>query len=137
MAGTRSEGSVRRFFLYLLLAVPIAAGIFALITAIGSAPPAKVAFDVTLKVSGQDIRAGGTTYLHSDTFSFEGGRLSFAGTVAGDEVSVRGKVTTTAGGTATRDFKASGQLKGEQLSLTVNGDGGRRLGTMKLELINR
>jgi hypothetical protein len=136
MAGARSHGSFRRYFLYLVAAIPIAAVIFALATAAGSAPAAKVAFDVKVEISGQEVRASGTTYLTSDGFDFAGGRVQFAGKVSGDDVSVDGKVTND-DRTQTRDFRASGHLNGERLSLTLNGDGGRRMGTMKLELINR
>jgi hypothetical protein len=136
MAGTRSQGSSRRFFLYALAAVPIAAVIFALATALGSAPAPKVAFDIKLKIAGQDVRASGTTFLRSDGFSFAAGRLSFTGTVTGDDVSIAGKVATD-DRAQTRDFGASGHLAEGRMSATLNGDGGRRMGTLKLELINR
>jgi hypothetical protein len=135
MADAKSQGSFRRFFLYILAAVPIAAVFFAIATAIGSAPDPKVAFDMRMKVSGQDIRASGTLYLRSDGFSFESGRLSFTGKVTGDDVRIDGKITGD-NGTAARDFGTSGHLANNRLSATLNGDGGRRLGTLKLELIN-
>jgi hypothetical protein len=36
-----------------------------------------------------------------------------------------------------REFATSGQLANNRLSATLNGDRGSRLGTLKLELINR
>jgi hypothetical protein len=136
MADTASQSTFRRYFLYLLAAVPIAAVIVAVATAMQSGPSPKVAFDVKLKVSGEDIRAHGTAYLYDDAFSFEAQRLSFAGTVNGDDVKITGKVTS--GSQAqTRQFGASGHLANNQLSATLNGDRGSRLGTMKLELLNR
>jgi hypothetical protein len=136
MADAKPQGSSRRFILYILAAVPIAAIFLAVATAIGSAPDPKVAFDVRIKVSGQDIWANGTTYLRSDGFAFDSGRLTFTGTVTGDEVRIDGKISSD-NGTATRDFGASGQLANNRLSATLIGDGGRRMGTLKLELINR
>jgi hypothetical protein len=136
MAGARSHGSFRRYFLYLLAAIPVAAVIFALATATGSAPAAKVAFDVKVEISGQDVRATGTTYLTSDGFDFTGNRVGFTGKVSGDDLSIDGRVTND-DRTQTRDFRATGHLNSERLSLTLNGDNGRRMGTMKLELINR
>jgi len=41
--------------------------------------------------------------------AFEGSRLSFSGTVTGDEVAIKGKVTTD-DRTLSRDFGASGRL---------------------------
>jgi hypothetical protein len=41
MADAKSQNSYRRFFLYGIAAVPIAGVIFAVATAIGSAPAAK------------------------------------------------------------------------------------------------
>lgn len=136
MAGTNHQGSSRRFFLYGIAAVPIAAVIFAVATAIGSSPSPKVAFDLKVKVADQDVRASGSIYLESDGFNFEGGRLSFSGTVTGDEVAIKGKVTTD-DRTLTRDFGASGHLADGRMSATLNGDGGRRMGSLKLELINQ
>jgi hypothetical protein len=136
MSDAKSEGSFRRFFLYLGAAVPIAAVIFALATAVDSGPAAKVAFDMKLKVSGEDIRASGTTYLESDGFSFTSNRLSFTGTISGDDVRVNGKVTA-GDRSQMREFGTSGRLTDNRLSATLNGDRGSRLGTLKLELINR
>jgi hypothetical protein len=136
MAGTNHQGSSRRFFLYGIAAVPIAAVIFAVATAIGSSPSPKVSFDLKVKVADQDVRASGSIYLESDGFSFEGGRLSFSGTVTGDEVAIKGEVTTD-DRTLTRDFGASGHLADGRMSATLNGDGGRRMGSLKLELINQ
>jgi len=42
-----------------IAAVPIAAVIFAVATAIGSAPSPKVAFDLKVKIADQDVRANG------------------------------------------------------------------------------
>jgi hypothetical protein len=136
MADANSQGSSRRFLLYILAAVPIAAVFVAVATAIGSAPAPKVAFDMRVKISGQDIRASGTTYLRSDGFTFTTERLSFTGTITGDDVRIDGKVATD-DRTAARDFGTSGHLTNNRLSVTLNGDGGRRMGTLKLELINR
>ena len=72
-----------------------------------------MAFDLKVKIAGQDVRASGTTYIGSD-----------------------GKVTTE-DRAETRDFGASGHLADGRLSATLNGEGGRRMGTLKLELINR
>jgi len=136
MAGANSHGSFRRFFLCGIAAVPIAAVIFAIATAIGSAPSPKVAFDTKVKIADRDVRANGTLYVESDGFSFESGRLSLSGTVNGDDVMIKGKVTTD-DRALTRDFGASGHLADGRMSATLNGDGGRRMGTLKLELINR
>jgi hypothetical protein len=135
MSDATSQGSLRRVFLYLAAAVPIAAVIFAVATALGSAPAPKVAFDVKLKVSGQDIRASGTTYLEGDGFSFAADRLTFTGTISGNDVKISGKVTAGER-LQVREFGASGQLANNRLSATLNGDRGSRLGTLKLELIN-
>ena len=136
MARANHQGSSRRFFLYGIAAVPIAAVIFAVATAIGSAPSPKVAFDLKVKIADQDVRANGSIYLESDGFSFEGSRLSFSGTVTGDEVAIKGKVTTD-DRTLSRDFGASGRLTEGRMSATLNGDGGRRMGSLKLELTNQ
>jgi hypothetical protein len=95
-----------------------------------------VSFDMKLKVSGQDIRAQGTTYLEHDGFSFETDKLSFTGTVNGDDVRITGKVAN-ADQSQTREFGTSGHLSNNQMSATLNGDRGSRMGTLKLELINR
>jgi hypothetical protein len=137
MAGANSRGTSRRFFLYGFTAVPIAAVIFAVATAIGSAPSPKVAFDMKVKIADQDVRATGTIYVESDgLFSFEGSRLSFSGTVTGDDVTIKGKVATD-DRAQTRDFGTTGHLTDGRMSATLNGDGGRRMGTLKFELINR
>ena len=134
MAGAKSRGS-SRFFLYGITAVPIAAVIFAVATAIGSGPSPKVGFDMKVKIAEEDMRASGTLYVESDGFSFDGGRLSFSGTVSGDDVTITGKATSE-DRTLTRDFGAAGHLSGGRMSATLNGDGGRRIGSVKLELIN-
>jgi|SRR5262245_60852919 len=136
MADAGSQSSFRRFFTYLLVAVPIAAVIVAVATAMESGPSPKVAFDLKVKVSGEDIRASGTTYLYDDGFSFESDRLSFSGTMSGDDVKITGKVTNGSR-SQTRDFGTSGHLADNQMSATVNSDRGSRLGTLKLELLNR
>jgi hypothetical protein len=136
MADAGSQSSFRRIFLYILLAVPIAAVIFAVTAAMQSGSSPQVAFDMKLKVSGEDIRANGTAYLYDDGFSFEADRLSFTGTVSGDDVKITGKVTN-GDRSQTRDFGASGHLADNQLSATLNGDRGSRMGTLKLELLNR
>jgi hypothetical protein len=136
MSDATSQGSLRRVFLYLCAAIPIAAVIFALATALGSAPAPKVAFDMKLKVSGQDIRASGTIYVEGDSFSFAANRLNFTGTISGDDVKISGKVTAGER-SQMREFATSGQLANNRLSATLNGDRGSRLGTLKLELINR
>lgn len=136
MSDAQSQGSLRRIFLYLSAAVPVAAVIFALATALGSGPAPKVAFDMRLKVAGQDIRASGTTYLENDGFSFAADRLNFTGTISGDNVKISGKVTA-GNRSQTREFGTSGQLANNRLSATLNGDRGSRLGTLKLELLNR
>jgi hypothetical protein len=135
MSDATSQGSFRRIFLYLSAAVPIAAVIFALATALGSGPAPKVAFDMRLKVSGQDIRASGTTYLEGDGFSFVTDRLTFTGTISGGDVKINGRVTTGER-SQMREFVASGRFASNRLSATLNGDRGSRLGTLKLELIN-
>jgi hypothetical protein len=135
MAGRKTSGSSRRFFLYGVTAVPIAAVIFAVATVTGSSPSPKVGFDMKVKIADEDLRAAGTLYLETDGFHFDGGRLSFSGTVSGDEVTIKGKATNE-DRTLTRDFGTSGHLRDGQMSATLNGDGGRRMGTLKLELIN-
>lgn len=89
-----------------------------------------------VKVADHDVRANGTLYVESDGFSFEGGRLSFSGTVNGGDVMIKGKVTTD-DRALTRDFGASGHLADGWMSATLNGAGRRRMGALKLELINR
>lgn len=136
MADADSRGSFRRFFLYVLAAVPIAAVIVAVATAMESGPSPKVAFDMKLKIAGEDIRANGTIYLYDDSFGFEADRLSFNGKISGDEVRITGRVTN-GDRSRTRDFGASGRLASNQLSATLNGDRGSRMGSLKLELLNR
>ena len=136
MADAASQSSFRRYFLYVLAAVPIAAVIVAVATAMQTGRSPKVAFDLKLKVSGEDIRANGTAYLYDDGFTFDSDRLSFAGTVSGDDVKITGKVTNGSR-SQTRDFGTSGHLADNQMSATVNSDRGSRLGTLKLELLNR
>ena len=136
MADARSPGSIRRYVLYVLAAVPIAAVIVAASAALQASQPPMVSFDMKLKVSGQDIRAQGTAYLESDSFSFDADKLSFTGTVSGDEVKISGKVTN-ADRSQMREFGTSGHLTNNQMSATLNGDRGSRMGTLKLELINR
>jgi len=129
MADARSPGSFRRYVLYVLAAVPVAAVIVAVSAALEASQPPMVSFDMKLKVSGQDIRAQGTAYLESDGFSFEADKLSFTGTVSGDEVRISGKVAN-ADRSQMREFSTSGHLTNNQMSATLNG-------TLKLELINR
>ena len=136
MADAASQSRFRRYVLYVLAAVPIAAVIVAVTTAMQAGPSPKVAFDLKLKVSGEDIRANGTAYLYDDAFSFDSDRLSFAGTVSGGDVKITGKVTDGSR-SQTRDFGASGHLANNQMSATLNGDRGSRLGSLKLELLNR
>jgi hypothetical protein len=136
MSDAKSESAFRRYFLYLIAAVPIAAAIFALATALGSGPPGKVAFDMKLKVAGEDIHASGTTYLEDEGFSFTTNRLTFTGTISGDDVKITGKVTAGER-LQMREFGTSGRLANNRLSATLNGERGSRLGTLKLELINR
>jgi len=136
MADARSSGSFRRYALYILAAVPIAAVIVGVSAALETSQPPMVAFDMKLKISGQDIRAQGTAYLESDGFSFETDKLSFTGTVSGDEVRISGKVAND-DRSQTREFGTSGHLTNNQMSATLNGDRGSRMGTLKLELVNR
>lgn len=136
MADARSPGSFRRYVLYVLAAVPIAAVIVAASAALQASQPPMVSFDMKLKVSGQDIRAQGTAYLESDAFTFETDKLSFTGTVSGDEVRISGKIAND-DRSQTREFGTSGHLTNNQMSATLNGDRGSRMGTLKLELINR
>ena len=135
MARVKSSSSSRRFFLYGVIAVPISALIFAVATAIGSTPTPKLAFDMKAQVAGQDVAVRGTIYLEPDGFSYEGNRLSFSGTVAGNDVAIKGKVSSE-DRAETRDFATTGRLAGGRMSATLNGGGGRRLGTLKLELVN-
>ena len=134
MAGAQSRSSLQRFFLCLVAAVPVAAVVVALTTALDAGPTPKVAFDV--KIAGEDVRASGTLYLRSDRFSYEGNRLSFTGTVSGDDVKIAGKVTTGER-LQTRDFSTSGRLSNNRMSASLNGDRGSRIGTLKLEFLNR
>lgn len=136
MADAASQSRFRRYFLYVLAAVPIAALIVGVATAMQAGPSPQVAFDLKLKVSGEDIRANGTAYLYDDGFSFDSDRLSFAGTVNGDSVKITGKVTS-GNPSQTRDFGTSGHFANNQMSATLNGDRGSRLGSVKLELLNR
>jgi hypothetical protein len=136
MADTRSSGSFRRYVLYALAAVPIAAVIVAVSAALEASQQPMVSFDMKLKVSGQDIRAQGTAYVEDGAFSFEADKLSFTGAVSGDEVRISGKVANE-DRSQMRDFGASGHLTNGQMSATLNGDRGSRIGTLKLELINR
>lgn len=135
MASAKASSSFRRFFLYVVIAVPIAALIFAVATAIGSTPTPKLAFDMKVQMGGQDVVARGTIYLEPDGFRFEGNRLSFAGTVAGSDVTVKGKVNSE-DRAETREFATTGHFAGGRLSATLNSSGGRRMGTLKLELVN-
>ena len=136
MADAGSQSSFRRFFVYVLVAVPIAAVIFAITAAMQSGSPPKVAFDLKLKAYDEDYRAGGTAYLEDDGFSFESDRLSFTGTVNGDEVTITGTVTK-GDRSQTRQFGANGHLANNQMTATLNGDRSSRLGSLKLELLNR
>ena len=136
MADTKSQGSFRRVFLYGIAAVPIAAVIFAVATAIGSAPSPKVAFDMKVKIADRTSGRAEPSIWRVTGSASTAGRLNFTGTISGDDVTIKGKVTTD-DRSLTRDFGASGQLANNRMSATLNGDGGRRMGTLKLELINR
>src|SRR5262249_2710245 len=131
----KSPSPSRRFFLYGVIAVPISALIFAVATALRSTPTPKLNFDMKVQVSDQDVAARGTIYLEPDGFSYEGARLSFSGTVVGTDVTVKGRVTSE-DRTVTRDFTTTGHLTGGRMSATLNGSGGRRMGSLKLELAN-
>jgi hypothetical protein len=131
----KSSSPSRRFFLYGVIAVPISAVIFAVATAIGSTPTPKLAFEMKFQGTDQDVVARGTLYVEPDGFSYEGTRLSFSGTVVGNDVTIKGSVSNE-NRTVTRDFGTTGRLAGGRMSATLNGSGGRRMGTLKLELAN-
>lgn len=127
------QSPLRRVFVYGATAAFIAAVILIAASALGSRPTPKVAFAVTLKVDQRELKASGTTYLTDGRFSFDGGRLSFAGRIEGDRVGIEGKVAA-ADSAPGRGFRASGRIVGDHVSATVNGTDGRRLGTLRLDL---
>jgi hypothetical protein len=120
-------------FAYGAAAAFIAGVILTAASALDSKTTLKVGFHMSVKTAEQQVNAGGSALLSDGRFGYEGGRLSFAGTIEGDEVRIEGTVAS-ADQKATRSFKASGRITSDRLSLPLNGSDGRRIGSLKLEL---
>jgi hypothetical protein len=118
---------------YGAVAAFIAAVILIAASALSSTATPKVGFSVSLEIAGRKVTAAGTTYLADGRFGFESSRLSFAGRIEGDRVSIEGKAAP-ASPAKMHAFRAAGHIAGERMSTTVTGTDGRRLGTLRLEL---
>ena len=135
MTDATSQTTFGRMFSYAMAASFIAAVIVGVGSAIGSAPAEKVGFDLTLQIDGKGVRAGGTTFVTDDAFSFTSSRLTFSGTIAADEVTIEGKVGAD-GPSAAQDFRTSGRRADGHLTAAVTAPDGRRLGSLRLEFLN-
>lgn len=133
MSDASSESPLRRMLVYGAVAAFIAAVILITASALSSTAAPKVGFSVSLEIAGRKVTAAGTTYLADGRFGFESSRLSFAGRIEGDRVSIEGKAAP-ADPASGRAFRAAGHIAGERMSTTVTGTDGRRLGTLRLEL---
>jgi len=133
MTDAHMESPLRRFGAYGAVATLIAVIVLIGSAALNSHTTPKVGFNVSVKIADREVKAAGTTYLTDGAFRYEGSRLSFAGRIEGDQVSIQGKVTSPDRAT-TRLFKISAPVTGDRIRATVNGTDGRRIGTLQLEL---
>ncbi len=135
MTDGSTKGPFGRMLVYFALASFIAAVVLIAASALSSSPTPKVGFAVTVKVAERQVSAAGKAYLTDNRIEFSGDRLSFAGTIEGDQVEIDGKVVSADQAT-TRAFKASGRIAGGRSNLALNDTGGRRIGSLRLELPN-
>lgn len=133
MTDESTKGPFSRALVYFALAAFIATVVLFAASVLSSSSSPKVGFTVTVKVAEREVTAFGNAYLTDGRIAFNGSRLSFAGTIEGDQVRIEGKVASADQAT-TRAFKASGRIVGDRLSLPVNSTDGRRIGSLRLEL---
>ena len=128
-----TQGPFSRTLVYVALAALIAMVVLVAAPILGSSSTQTVGFTATIKVAEGEVNAFGSARLADGRIGFNGSRLSFSGTIEGDQVKIEGKVAL-AEQTATRSFRASGRIVGDRLNLPVNGTDGRRMGSLRLEL---
>lgn len=133
MTDESTKGPFGRMLVYFALASFIAAVVLIAASALNSSSTPKVGFAVTVEVAEREVSAAGMAYLTDARIEFNGSRLSFAGTIEGDQLRLEGKVASADQAT-TRVFKASGRIVGDRLNLPLNDTGGRRIGSLRLEL---
>jgi hypothetical protein len=120
---------------YFALAAFIAATVLIAASALSSNSRPEVEFSVTVKVGEREMMAAGKTYLTDGRIDVDGSRLSFAGSITGDDVRIEGEASLP-GQTSPRAFKASGRMADNRATLPVKGTDGRRIGALYLELSN-
>lgn len=128
-----TKGPFSRTLLYVALAAFIAMVVMIAAPLLGSSSTQTVGFTATIKVAEGEVNAFGSARLADGRIGFNGSRLSFSGTIEGDQVKIEGKVAL-AKQTVARPFRASGRVVGNRLNLPVNGTDGRRMGSLRLEL---
>jgi hypothetical protein len=133
MTDATARGPFGRTLVYFALAAFIAVTVLVAASALSSNARPTLEFSVTVKVGEQEMMAAGKTRLTDGRIDVDGSRLSFAGSIAGDEVQIEGKATLP-GQTATRTFRAAGRMTDNRATLPVKGPDGRRIGALSLEL---
>lgn len=127
-----TKGPFSRTLVYLALAAFIAMVVMVAAPILGSSSRQTVGFTATITVPQGEVNAFGSARLADGRIGFNGSRLSFSGTIDGDQVKIEGKVALA--DRTTRAFRASGRIAGDRLNLPVNGTDGRRIGSLRLEL---
>lgn len=135
MTDAAARGPFGRTLVYFALAAFIAATVLIAASALSSNSRPEVEFSVTVKVGEREMMAAGRTHLTDGRIDVDGSRLSFAGSITGDEVRIEGKASLP-GQTSPRAFKASGRMADNRAILPVKGTDGRRIGALHLELSN-
>jgi hypothetical protein len=133
MTDGNAKGPLGRMLVYFAVASFIAAVVLIAASALSSSAVPTVGFAVTVKVAEGQVSAAGKAYLTDNRIKFDGDRLAFAGTIEGDKVRIDGKVVSADQAT-TRDFRASGRIVAGRSNLPLNDTGGRRIGSLRLEL---
>jgi hypothetical protein len=132
MTDETAKNPFSRPLVYFALAAFIAMIVMIAAPILGSNSTPTVGFTVTVKVAQGEVTSFGNAHLTDGRIGFEGSRLSFAGTIEGDQIKIEGKVAL-ADQTTTRAFRASGRIVGDRLNLPVNSTDGRRIGSLRLE----
>jgi hypothetical protein len=133
MTDFASKGPFGRTLVYFALALFIVSVVLVAASALTSGSTPKVGFDMTVTVAEQEVTAFGNARLADGRIDFTGTRLTFAGTIEGDQVKIEGTVALPNEPTP-HGFRASGRIVGDRLNLPVNGTNGRRIGSLRLEL---
>lgn len=94
-------------------------------------PASKVAFDLTAGFSDEKVTIGGAVSVHDGAFEFDGNRISFSGRIAGEHVSIDGRIVNGER-SRTVSFVGNATVIDGRSSVTVKSPQGSRLGTLKL-----